>query len=330
MKSKMFIITIFLACIVMTFTISCKKNNNLQKSVTNKELSADDIKVLRLVDKFKKDLKSELKDGEEMGIDSAIWYLETTLNVTYARSDSTTPTYYTDTILVTIPISENQTILKSDVDNAYSVLVDSLRNHYLKLNFNEKSILLVDLDIFAQNSQNLTVRMMSIMGTNEYHPFPTFQDLDNWIWGRHEGKCDGTNLGLDAADMLKQYANQFPKYPMNCYTGIETTSWIYPGDPLTGTGNNPYGFANTLLFKVEVPYPNPNPEICLTYDMMNYYLACLKTLANNYTPANKEIIYYSCKWTYIGGWNYTDEVHDARFTYGHAIGVPFPPIIFYN
>ena len=70
--------------------------------------------------------------------------------------------------------------------------------------------------------------------------------------------------------------------------------------------------------------PDPNPEICLTYDVMNYYLTCIKTLANNCNPGNKDVIHYSCV-SDIVPWNdYSGECHDAEFTYGTPTYVPYP------
>jgi hypothetical protein len=136
---------------------------------------------------------------------------------------------------------------------------------------------------------------------------------------------------LDAAEMLARYANASTILSINSYTDLETTGHIHPGDAGTGTSTNPYGglgYQNFLLYRHEYYYPNFGDD-CFSYDVMNYYLDCLKTLANSpvYKPAGKEIIVYSCHYTYMDiGSNGEDHLHYAILTYGRPIAVPYPPI----
>ncbi len=335
MKTKifffLFVVTLISFVIVLTM---CKKRENVTSTQqpAKHELSQRDKKVLSLVEHFKANLNSKLKDGEEISIDSSIWYIESMLNVYYARFDSSS-LIFTDSTFVTIPLRSNNVVRMSDVNVACLALIDSLTVHYQKIQFNEKNVLLADISVTQVHNDYIIVKMVDVMGTNSYWtPCPTFGTTDYWFWSGGEGKCDnfgGQFIGTDASDKLYQYANQWiiERFPLGCYTEVETIGPILPSDPNAQTTYNPCGFETSLLFG-DGSSTIPEPNECLSPDCMNYYLNGLLQLGETLKPGSKVIISYYCHWDVnnclLPCWGH---IHFAKFTYGYYLAVPFPPII---
>ena len=345
MKTKIFFflfaVTLISFAIVVTM---CKKRDNeiSTQQPAKHELSQRDKKVLSLVENFKANLNSKLKDGEEISIDSAIWYIESTMNIYYARNDNVIQSF-TDSTFVTIPLRPNNLVRMSDVDAAYQALIDSLTVHYQKIEFDEEKVLFADISVTQNHDDYIVVKMLDVIGNYfPYVPF-TFGATDYWIWGYSLGKCgnySGQGIGNDAASELYQYAN------LNHLHGAAWTDIITKGpynftEPAfyTGPDPNPFGYYQSLLFGDGGDgITNLEYDECLQPNEMNYYLTGLMTAGlivqtdpNFGVPSYDNLIWYFCNWE-IGypappAWGHD---HVAYFTFGHQVSVPFPPIILQN
>ena len=318
-NSKIFILFIFFAGLVILLTTGCKKDTS-PKTQNKTTLSALDSKINRMIKGFKTDMKSHLKDGEEISIDSVIWYIEASLNETYARADNSKEQIWMDSSFVNIPLAGNNTVLLSSIKDAYTELVSDLSDHYHSIS-GEKSLIYVDISFSSIQTDNLTLRMKDYIVSMPMIPVPTnwtFGPTDYWFWGEGMGRCGSYSgyIGQDASTRLTTYANGSLGIPgVIFYTDITTTPDIYPPDvPTTG---NPYGYNNTLLFWCS----GTPPEIqqCLSPDVMNYYLDNLKTIGSMYQPSGKIIVQYNCYWTISVGSDW-DHLHFATVSYGIPVG----------
>ena len=89
-----------LLLLAVLLTASCSKD----KDDTTKITPAD-MKVYRQVKQFREQLKSGLKNGTVMEADSALWYIETTLNLTYGSASFPFERMNLDTFYVQMPVS---------------------------------------------------------------------------------------------------------------------------------------------------------------------------------------------------------------------------------
>ena len=110
----------------------CSDNDWVQKRNRSEcrnlvPVSSESQKILRQIKAFKTDLKSSLKDGEDMTVDSAIWYMTATLNESFARIDSTKKNLFEDSSFVIIPITNMKTITEEHLNKAYNEMVEDLR-----------------------------------------------------------------------------------------------------------------------------------------------------------------------------------------------------------
>ena len=75
MKSMKLFLSIIFAVSVIMMLPGCKKDIN-QTSQSSVTLKAEDVKITNMLEAFKAKMKSQLKDGEIIPIDSVVWYLE--------------------------------------------------------------------------------------------------------------------------------------------------------------------------------------------------------------------------------------------------------------
>lgn len=316
---NLFGITLILSVIL---SLSCSKSDFISNN-DESDLSQKRQRILHLIDNFKLKLNNPLKDGSVLSVDSAIWYIEATLNQTYARSDNSRDVISQDSTFITIPLATSNTILFSDIENAYNQIVDSLAFHYYSIT-GDRGLIMADIQLKTLGSNYLILKMTDIITSSSYLPQYQFGSTDYWIWGYNLGKCNGYSGGTpwDASSKLQQYANwSILVLPNSFYTNINETGVILPDNvPTTG---NPYGYYPSLLFQASGMDPEVNQ--CLSPDQMNYYLSCLKAIGNSYKPVGKDIIKYSCFWT-IGlvPQGYWLHLHYATIRYGIQITYPLP------
>jgi len=309
-----------LLIIILAVFISpgCKK----EAINTSTSISSADQKTAQQIQSFKQKMFSNLKNGEDMQVDSAIWYLEAALNLTYARADNTREIINLDSATVTVPLTQNNTIFFSDIALAYTNLVDSLSLHYHAIS-GEKGVVFTDLAVIELADNNVVIKMTDMITTSSNTGFSGFGPDDYWRWGCNGGKCDGTMMPWDAALKLAQHANMGDcVLPISCYTSVEQSPEIYPSD--VPTDENPFGYFLYLLYAAGGL--NPPVSHCLSPDAMNYYLEGLKTIADMYKPAGKQTIKYYCQSDVLvcdeGYWYH---IHRAHIIYGVPIAISDPP-----
>ncbi len=324
---KIIFITLFL--IPVFILPSCMKDNNQLSPPVNGP-TAIDFKINRLIKDFQSNLKSNLKESEEISIDSVIWYIEASLNETYARNDNTKELVWIDSAFVGIPLTSTNMVQLSDIDIAYDSLINALTQHYYAVT-GEKGVLLIDIAISSVLENTLTLKMTDYVVNNPDPPITnswTFGPGDDWYWGLRAGKCTDPGFqGHDAATQITSYANHSLLLNGNTqyFINLSNTGEIFPWH-VPASSPNPFGYISTMLFYHSSPY---FPEIndCLNPAAMNYYLDNLKQIAllPQYLPVGKSIANYYCEYDLTvdpDGWNH---VHKAIITYGIPTVAPESP-----
>ena len=330
MKTVKFTFLFFSILSIFILPTGCKKETE-QTTQPVKIPTANDYKIHRIIEAFKSDLKSQLKDSEELSIDSVIWYVEASLNETYDRADNSKEQVWIDSAFVDIPLTNNKMVLLSDVTFAYNTLIGELTEHYYAVT-GEKGLILVDISLLSTLDDKITIRMKDYVANKPVPPTPnawTFGPSDHWYWGGGMGKCTESGFqGLDASTQITLYANH--SLPGNGSTqyfiNLSNTGWIMPAD-VQASSPNPYGYWSYMLY--ENGSPNlPSINDCLEPAAMNYYLNNLKQIAllPQYLPIGKSVANYFCGNTIVVpnyGWI---KLHYAIITYGFPTIAIDPPI----
>lgn len=242
-----------------------------------------------------------------MEVDNAIWYIESTANLTYGDANPELDGFVTDSAFLTVPLTNGQ-ILWTDVQIAYDQVIDILSDHYDAIIASEKQLVVADVALIETLSNSLILKITSGIATSGS---PSWGANDHsWYWGWELGTCDGTGTGVgyDAADKIAELANILVSVPSgNSY--YNDVRWRYSSGCEHAT----------------------SPEECLFEDYQEYTLvhACLSpteiaAYRNNLMSlgillkptANHSIIrYYLEDWTACGTY-YWAMAHYASFKYG--------------
>lgn len=329
MKTITFDFLLFFLLSTFLILSGCKKENE-QGIQYAKTPTAADYEIHRIIEGFKSDLKSHLKVGEELNIDSVIWYIEASLNETYARADYTNELVWIDSAFVDIPLTNNNMVLLSDVKVANDTLIKKLSEHYHAVS-GEKSLLLVDITLLFVAEDKITIRMKDYVANRPVPPTPnewTFGPGDYWYWGLGMGKCTEPGfLGLDAATQITTYANNSLPFggSTQYFINLSNTGTILPDD-VPASSPNPFGYISTLLFFNASDFL-PETNDCLEPAAMNYYLNNIKQIAQlpQYNPIGKPVAHYFVESDIANSTEFWMHIHKVTITYGIPTVAIDPP-----
>jgi len=266
-----------------------KKQTGIDKSENQTEQSFKDTQLEKRIIAFrdKIDLIREnptLKSGTDpMEIDSAVWYIESTSNLTYGDASFDSEEFVVDSAFIEVPVTNGQ-ILWADVQVAYDQVIDSLSDHNANITANEKQLIVADISLKESDDNNATFEVTSGFGTDgtsgsgNYYP---------WYWGWELGRCDGSGLGvgLDAADKIALLANYTTGVIAgnSYYTDVEYR-YVYPYDYVDDYGN-------PLLFYDFQEYTLVHQ--CLSTTDIAGYRSNLIYIGIQEKPSGKSLIRYS-------------------------------------
>lgn len=323
------ITTILMALLVIGIT-SCKKDNADQQASQDDELMAKSKKIISLINEFDSKISSNLKSGEVIGIDSAVWNMEALQNYEYANPTEATKEFDVAKSSYTLDVDANGMVLMSDVQAVYAQMEDTLAYKLEQIPSDEKVVHFADVSL--DSIEGNTAYLSTTLGfgyswlLNRYWPFNT---SDNWYWGTLGqeygdpplGKCDGTQVGVsDGSDELQWRLNNPVVVPVDpfVWTDLETNEYVngfdFPGP--TGAPRLYVGW----------DYPEDN---CLTYDMLTDYLVQSHYIINDYAegirPAGKSFtsVYIDDDLAFLPN---SQGVHYHRYevTYGIMVKVGLP------
>lgn len=189
---------------LMTVAVSCKKNNieKTDNGSANPIVQAENSSVAKLL-KFKKQVEyykanPDVRDGETMSIDEAVWNLENLFNVTY-----TFPEYsYSGLVTQEFELSleaDNGRVLSSRVAALYEELKDGSRELYANDGFTEnKGFLTLHAEVGdTRGDEVLKVKVTTGERTNYNlppEPTPAGPISKCWKYKRYLGDCDGNEM----------------------------------------------------------------------------------------------------------------------------------------
>ena len=280
-------------------------------------------KVASLIENFKGKMEFDLKSGESISLDSAVWNMEATLNYDYADPDSASALFITRKSVYTLDIDANEFVTLTDVQTVYDLMEDTLEMQFLDLINTVKIIVMCDVSVDSTDSNKAYLTLTNGFGLDLPTQYDPFDEDDDWIWGTISGplagKCDGSDSTSDGSNELQKRLNNPLLVPGEqiFYTDIETPE---------RTGEDFLDENGAPRLYVGWDYPQHN---CLDNDTLTYYLWQSDEIIHNYSsegglrPANKSFVSLEIIDTMIyksGG--YTKHLHYYKVTYGKPTTVP--------
>ncbi|MEA3505267.1 MAG: hypothetical protein U9R32_08775 [Bacteroidota bacterium] len=278
--------------VVLVFQRCSKENEakteNLNAGIT---ITTEDLQIESKIIGFKEKIafvkeNPFSKIGTDLiEADSAIWFLEATINYTYGNPEKRYKEVFYDKKNYTIDLNTNQLALMADVSQTYESMIENLSSFYHSINSPGKELFLVDLEKIEINNSQLKIELTAVVGNigNETNPFG---EEDYWQYGELLGQCEefaGQGIGLDAAEKIQEniMANRPVCMPHpNCYyhyTDLEII--IVSGDKYINENDDTPNdnWLDYLMFYNTEEYGFDNEE-CLSPEKMNFYYNGMHTI----------------------------------------------------
>jgi hypothetical protein len=298
-----------------------------------------------MVKDFKTKINSDLKSGEIMSTDSAIWYISTTINATYgnpANGDFSPQNTYIDTISTDLS-AYNGSISIEEINNLYTELLDSLRTIYYGIAEEDKqfgALIYNNQSSGLKNSHsgtsvNWIIFIYSTWGLN---PWEQFGPAESYYYARRDdannpvnpNACDKLEVKYRAHILGNPINIPYPGYYwVNSGEGYQVNVYEYPYNFVNGTSfSNIFDF---YLFHSSSAAPGFHKTLCASE--MNFHLSKLIELSEEILPATYNINVsetYRCFEALVSGercpaGGIETVKHTAYFVYGNRVTNPIPP-----
>jgi hypothetical protein len=305
---------------------ACKK----EPVISDSKAGISDEKVSSLIRNFKKTGSSGLKSTWEVSPDSAIWYLGATANYTYGDASRETENTWTDTCLISIPLTDNMKVTANVLFSKYESIIDSLRNFYREKQAEEKQLISVSVTPSNYTPGNLVCKISALFAYGPIQVSCYFNNIDSycfWYYWQYRPICDGPNVNsteiTDAALETQRRIMRCKGVPMGnyYYESQEEIIILDPTDyPIGGVSGQNMNHRFAHLYWNSSQYPDFDG--CIPPDDLNFYLEKTRELINNYEteggirPAGKGLISIEMWGTESYKNDYLIYMHNANLTYG--------------
>lgn len=285
---------------------SCKKQQNefISDASRNEQgISQDEQKILDLIESFSEFKNGAKVQGDPLSVADACEQMETMLNYCHSFTQSQLYNMRSDTVFVALPQTDcNGNISYNDFMQTYGTLVDAVRNTYLDINMEEKTLKFVRISV-ADNNRNNEDNVRIVLNTGSDTAVTDTIKIEPWygipfhygncyLWG-NIGYCDPRNTAS------AQINNAIQEYDMrhsleyvscpDCFTYIDNLS------DSTYSAVDPSGQYKNNIFYIECDTYEElaNYHICWT-DMNRYYANYIKLGHYENMPPNV----YGYDWYY--------------------------------
>ncbi|HOI31737.1 MAG: hypothetical protein PHG67_12905 [Bacteroidales bacterium] len=235
------------------------------------------------------------KSGEKISLDSAIWYIDATLNYYYANSNATSAKFHRDTVYVEMKLVNDYEAMCQQVFASYDESLSRLAEKYHAISSENKRFIMAminDAGSLPDNKRKLQIVTVSGIGSlqnaGDFENDETFRYEDYAVWD-----CFGNLINTNAPNTFEAALFQFynPDPGSNCswafYGSTETLQINYLDHQL----NNP--LVNYLDYKVfaasEAVAAFDDFTECLEYDYnssgiheMQFYFDYKKAFINEW------------------------------------------------
>jgi hypothetical protein len=252
MKKKVFIMSILLIGL-MAAIYSCSKNDANRQANDKVIVQQGESKIITDILKFKERMKylkanSNEKNGVMMSADSAIYFMEGTINIFHSFNNL--PHGEVEVYKDTISFPAADSLSESEVAIKYDEVFQTVRGHYINSSLPEKHLTYVNVELIGNKGSEQLIVSSAIKGEKAIDP----DNEMGWMWGNNLGRCDGSIIEGDAAQNLTSYINDEYGYNEPCLACTWTfpsvaTKTIFQNEILT-TYQNDYNQDNYLDYKI--------------------------------------------------------------------------------
>ncbi len=318
---------------------SCTKQEGANKNTQDVALSDKNIAFIdKLVD-FKQKVEyvknnPELKSGEVVSTDEAIWGMEALFNVTFGFAGENYRATKTDTSKIYINVDNNGEVLLDDIVAKYDEITNVVTGFYHNSGFDDKGLILLDLKKGDIANDQMEIEVRSVTGEKDPPPpYDPFGENIEWYYGNNKGDCDWNNGPDDAAERIEYFVMGNRHFHQPEPWGPPGYHLVYEVDEIklrTGAEYTDENGDNLIFFIQNSNGVFTDEERCLNSDELNFHFHGEETVIYDIIPFeegnNPDWIFMSCD---LEGQDYSDFInsiyqirHYNTLTYGFRYLVP--------
>jgi len=242
---------VVIAVATMAVFYSCGKQDVGNPSkVENQVISEQDLKINNLIRSFRAKMdyfrdNPEYKSGEVMEVDSAVWFIDATINYYYAKANHSFCVMHFDTIYLEMNAMDSNKAMLEQVFATYDASLFGLSEKYYAIEGENKQFIMAiveDMGLLSDNRHNL--RIVTLIGTCTPTQSDDFGVDDAYLFYMGANiNCDGEPTQGGAPEIFEEMlSNHYnPEAGNNCrwyfYGAIVTKTLFYNdyqmNDPLT-------------------------------------------------------------------------------------------------
>ncbi len=257
--------------------VSCQKEPDIRQSNANNPDDQSQL-IVEHIKSFKKKMEMYrdnpgLKSGELFTADSAVWELESQLNFNYCYNNIDIIEKEVATFDIIMPLNTESKISFDDlVDLYYDIIIDSIQEKMLQINYPNMKLLVVDLQQTGTTGEGDAIISVGSLIGNEQN---VLLSDGRWWYGENYGMCNGSHAPEDAATQLDAQVTEamLTEPPEGCrwvFTSIVDTTIFPQQDTLDDTPDNYLDYK--IFFATTAGGLTIDDEVkCLSQYEMNTY-----------------------------------------------------------
>jgi hypothetical protein len=243
---KKIISLLFVETFIAIIIFSCNKENDKSTRPVN---SMDDSQLNSLVLTFIEQMDackagSYYKSGSPMSIDSARWYIQSSMNYMYSFAGTPYFNIQSDSVYVDLRLVNSNSTQSSYVLEALDESTEKVALIYDSIEETKKWLIGITVEDIGPSSQigYEKFRVISHIGLNDFNPYDGFDEDEKWWYTTQGGNCDGYG-DYGAPDILASFLN--PNYTDCCVYWWDNFTTIFFQNPLLyeiNPGSNYLGY----------------------------------------------------------------------------------------
>ena len=282
--------------------------------------------IIQRIEAFDTKLTGNFKSGENISVDSLVWYTEALENYNNARPDLAYENFVVSKTTYTVTL-DNGNLSMEDAAALYSIMQADLETELANLDPTDDKLKLTDVALDSIEGNTAFLSANRVFGINIAVLYDEFEEDDDWIWGpiNHHypppGRCDGTMVGVsDGSDELQRRLNN-PNFSYDqpyIFVNLQTV-WEITGITWQDELGNP------MLFFKGSWEPDYSEDYCMTNQELTTNLANAHTILYSYEgqggvrPSGKYLSNVDIDDALIP-WGYQSSIlHLYNATYGNMV-----------